>query len=485
MKPYLGMYVHMHWGYAHPYAARTWSLEDWRAYASGLAGLGYNLITIWPLTETMPDPPTPSDVAHLEKLGAVITMLQREFGMTVLITFGANTVGNERAAHYSFEERPFFQTDQRLNPADPAAMDRLMRFRASLYRYLAHADGMVIIDSDPGGWAGSTNAEFSAILRRHLDLLREVNPGAMLWYWVWVGWQSYNRFWEQVESGGSSHIDVDPEDWAAVVEDLCTSPEEQWRLLVCWEGHRQLAERLGIEDRSLFYPYGAVESEPTFPLTNFSPRKIEAELAEYPWGRPYLGAMANAQTHVAQLPNTYLFSHFAQGGAPGDVNLAGFAEKLIPGVGGLITDAWLALDACSIEPARALARVLRVAAKSKLPHGELSGLFMGNTTRFLEDLALQLAFSADISDFAATIEAGGDGRREARALVASWRAWMERTGFVDAYGGPVADRLHPALAKLGDADVNAVLSDFDNWHDPAVRNGIGPRLLKAVEEWAN
>lgn len=481
MKPFLGMYVHMHWGYAHPYAARTWSLEDWRAYATGLAGLGYNLIMVWPLTETMPDPPTPSDVAHLEKLGRVITMLQREFGMTVLVTFGANTVGNDQAAAFPFETRPFFKTDLRLKPADAAAMDRLMRFRASLYRHLAHADGMVVIDSDPGGYAGSTNAEFTAILHRHLRLLRDVNPRATLWYWLWVGWESYNRFWEQADKSGDAKLDVNPCDWAEVVGDLCTTPDEPWRLLVCWGGHRELAERLGIENRSVYYPYGAVEGEPTVPLTNCDPGGVERALSGYPWGRPYLGCMANAQTHIVQLPNTYLFAHFAQGGKAQDVDLAGFAEKLIPGLGSLIADAWQALADRSVEAARRLAKELALGGKRRLPRGEFSGLLMDDPARFLEDIALQLAFSADLSGFAAAVDEGGDGSREARLLVASWRAWTERTGFQDAYCGPVMDRLHPALRKMRSPAVDAVLADFDDWRNPAVRNGIIPRLTAAME----
>ena len=32
----LGMYIHAGWPYNHPYAARTWTVEDWRAYADGL-----------------------------------------------------------------------------------------------------------------------------------------------------------------------------------------------------------------------------------------------------------------------------------------------------------------------------------------------------------------------------------------------------------------------------------------------------------------
>src|ERR1700728_417687 len=48
----IGMYVHQHWPYRHPYAARTWSVEDYRGYADGLRKLGYNMMMIWPLIET-------------------------------------------------------------------------------------------------------------------------------------------------------------------------------------------------------------------------------------------------------------------------------------------------------------------------------------------------------------------------------------------------------------------------------------------------
>ena len=36
----IGMYVHQHWPYNHPYAARTWTAEDYRGYADGLTKLG-------------------------------------------------------------------------------------------------------------------------------------------------------------------------------------------------------------------------------------------------------------------------------------------------------------------------------------------------------------------------------------------------------------------------------------------------------------
>ena len=62
----IGMYIHQHWPYNHPYAARTWTVQDYRGYATGLKQLGFNTLMIWPILETMPDPLTPSDESNLE-----------------------------------------------------------------------------------------------------------------------------------------------------------------------------------------------------------------------------------------------------------------------------------------------------------------------------------------------------------------------------------------------------------------------------------
>ena len=85
MDSYLGMYVHMHWGYNNLYLARTWTLDDWRSYASGIKALGFNLIMFWPIIETIPDPPTKNDIVHLEKIQKVIDMLHCEFEMSVFL----------------------------------------------------------------------------------------------------------------------------------------------------------------------------------------------------------------------------------------------------------------------------------------------------------------------------------------------------------------------------------------------------------------
>ena len=163
----VGMYVHEGWPYNRPYAARAWTLEDWRGFAGGLKQLGYNSIMIWPMLETMPDPLTPSDRASLEKHARVIDMLHNELGMHVMIVLCPNIVGNAEARQATYEIRHFYYSEHFVNPADKAAMAKMIAWREKLFRYLAHADAVSIIDCDPGGYPGSTDAEFVALLGEH------------------------------------------------------------------------------------------------------------------------------------------------------------------------------------------------------------------------------------------------------------------------------------------------------------------------------
>lgn len=480
----LGMYVHMHWGYAWPYAARTWSLEDWRGYATGLRELGYDFVMIWPMADNMPDPLTPSDISHLTKLQRVIEMLRAELGMHVIITFGANSVGNRAAGDYPFEERPYFLTENRLDPGDAGQMNRLIKFRSKVWDYLSGADGIVIIDSDPGGYIGSTNEQFASLLIRHMDMLTAAGSEALLFYWMWVGWEGYSRFWQQAQETASPHIAEDPKDWETVIAELQRNDNGRWRFLVCSGAHRKTAKRMGIEDRSVFYPYGAVEGEPTFPLTNFTPDSIAATLAGFPWSRPYLGCMANAQSHVLQLPNTWFFSRATQSGECDVDDLRPFASQLIPEAADWLVDAWSAISGTDEQRARELAACAPPVNGGSA--GPLSGLMIGGPDRFVSDLKMQLQFRAEMLRLAkCESPADDEGKSCVRALLSAWEPWIERTGFVDAYFGPVADAIHPALRRLGIPEIDCVLDDFDNWRTPEVRNGVVRRLIAALRSWSS
>ncbi|MHB9024111.1 MAG: hypothetical protein ACYC7E_08035 [Armatimonadota bacterium] len=484
--PFLGMYVHQHWGYKRPYSARTWTVEDWRGYAAGLAALGYNAISIWPMLEIVPDPLTPSDRANLEKLREVIAMLHREFGMAVFITLGPNVIANDKAANYTFEERPYFVCDRRLNPKDPEEMGAFYRIRRMMFsEYLREADGFVTIDSDPGGYVGSTNEEFVEILRELMTIIRDVNPNAYLYYWMWLGWETYNHFWEDALAGKTrfnwSNIRQDCE---AAVRLLLEYPEEPWRLYCCMNDvHKPIISELGLQARTLYNPYGLIELEPSFPMTNYLPEKLADGLKEYDRDLTPLGVLANAQTHILQLPNTYIFAHLAKGGTLETLDLQGFAEELIPGCGAVLAQAWQAMGGEDIDQMRVLAAELAGCDARRAAGGRFAGLLFGDPQQYVTDLILQLVFRADMVDFSNAHKAQADLKAPLGALVASLKAWQAQTGFADAYFGPFAEYIHPGLEALNDPAINQALEENNDFLTPEDRHGVVLRLIGAIEAY--
>lgn len=480
---YLGMYVHMHWSYGHPYAARTWTEAEWRGYAGALKALGYNMVMIWPITDTMPDPLTASDRAHLAKIGRIIDMLHDEFGMAAMITFGPNCRGNDVAAQYAFEDRPFFKTELRTNPGDPAELAALIDFRKRIIaEYLSKADGFVTIDSDPGGYIGSTNAEFVNLLWAHLDMLDEIAPQATLYYWMWMGWERYNHYWAWVHDLPMPEERSIESNFTEVIDGLLQHPERRWGLLSCNENHHPLIARYNVGNRTIYNPYGEVEYEPTIPLTNYTPERL-AQFVQAP-ERAIMtrGTVANCQTHVAQLPHTYLYAHFAQGGSLDDADLGAFADGVLPGAAPALVEAWTTMGDTDTARMRRAAFATAALAGEAFQDGPYSGLLFGDPRRYLEDLATMLRFRADILDFAAAINAGTDPLLPAlRALHATWTAWTERTGYNDNYMGPVDDLTYKPLQALNDPALNAILADLHDWKKIADRHGIIKNLLAAIE----
>ena len=65
----------------------------------------------------------------------------------------------------------------------------------------------------------------------------------------------------------------------------------------------------GARATSLAFNYGAIEGEPSFPMTNFGGKAaFNAGAARAPGG-----VVGNAQTHCVQLPNTFAFARGARG----------------------------------------------------------------------------------------------------------------------------------------------------------------------------
>lgn len=455
----VGMYVHQHWPYRHPYAARTWTEADWRGYAGGLCALGYNAVMIWPVLETMPSPLLASDRAHLEKLQRVIATLQGELGMAVYIALCPNVVAvDEVARRAPFEERHFFYSDRRVDPGDAAAVAEMLRRRTELLEPLKAADGVAIIDSDPGGFPGSTNAEFAELLAGHRRVLDGLRPGIELVYWMHAGWQSYARYY----ATGEFHWGK-PEEFVDQIERLAALDLEPWGMA----NGLEFAEQLGLGDRVVSYQYGVIEGEPSFPTTNFSGKRA-FEAGAQPGPR---GVMGNAQTHCLQLPNTLAFARGARGATLTDDDYPELAARLLPGWEREISCAWWAMASRDEEEVRDATRVMgeaaAAAAQGAPQTGDLAGLLFGDPVRFLGDLAAQLEVRAACSGFVALAAEGGAGDPvpgdpvpggEARAALgrfaAAASAWQRRHGYRNAWGWP---RLRQALKGLGSPDLNRVL----------------------------
>jgi hypothetical protein len=490
------MYIHTHWAYSHPYAARTWSIEDWDGYLAGLASLGYDFILLWPQLDCMPAHLNASDEAYLTKIARVIDMAHRKYGIRFGITAAPNTIGNEQSAAYAFEQRPYFVCEQKVNPRDPAAVAAFLAGRRRQMAHLGHADSFFMIDSDPGGYIGSTNDEFVMLMKAQLDILRETNPQAEMVYWMWVGWENYNAFWARAAQQKPG--DSDPVHEWNIRDFLTTLPmmqariHEPWSVTASIPTHIEATDALGLGDKRVFFPYGLIEGEPTFPLTNYTPQALAERIGPYAQ-QPSLyprGILANAQTHCMQLPHTYLFAHLAQGGTLQNADLAGFAEQVLPGCSTLIAQAWELVESQDVAAQRnaaAQVRALIGVPQGVRSAGKSSGLLFGDADRFLSDLAANLEIRAALTELREALDTTpgkyAKVKSAIQALLVHLMPYQARTGFVDAYYGPLRAGLNEQLTRLDDPTITHIVNDFSNWREPAVRNGVATRLFEALQAY--
>ena len=182
------------------------------------------------------------------------------------------------------------------------------------------------------------------------------------------GWETYNRFWARLaacEQQGSrpdhpspaSELDADVfVETLALLRDRIAEP---WGVYVGFDEHLQATERLGMVDKRVYFPYGLIEDEPSFPLIEYSPATIAKGIARLPAEARPRGVLGNAQTHCLQLPHLYLFAHFGRGGTEQNVALDQFGDDLLPGHGVLLAQAWQAIAGNEPQAQRSLAASVR------------------------------------------------------------------------------------------------------------------------------
>ena len=420
-----GMYAHQHWDYRFPYALRTWRVEDWERYVDLLAYFRFNLLQIWSMAGIMPVPLSPADEAFLRKYPAVTDHAHRNHGMEVWIGECANNVC-ERRDLPPIEARDYFGAETLKDPGNPAQMRELIAARRVFYSIVDNADGYWIIDSDPGRWPGSPAEQFVEIFaanRRLIDETTRLGPRAKLVYWMWQGWGTAG----------------DRENWRRAVRGLKERVHAPLWYSACWPGHFDVVAEHGVSSSTVFYPYNAVEPEPSMPFTTIIPdilRKSVGAGTEHP---EFAGTMGNAQTPLVQLPNIFYFGRWAW--RRDDRNItreelaAELARLIFPRRARELARGWTALAGSDLDEARVAALDLEtlLAQQALGPPGPVGWKITPRPEQLIEDLVFMLNLHVRGMEFRRRAEIPDAPDEEVVALLRDYVlltiAWRHRNGF--------------------------------------------------------
>lgn len=461
----LGIYMQGLRSFHRPYATRRWTLEDWTHYLSGLNSLGYDEVLCCVMFDTMPANLTASDSAFLAMIGQVIDLAHNQYGMKFMVGGSANGIGNDKAAGSTYELRNDVECGSLVNPRDPAAVSGFLEARRRMLAPLRNADALVMIDSDGGGYAGTTDEDFVALMAAQLRIFRELNPRGEMILWMWCGWENFSRRME-CEARAKPGEPVPEPAWDSREHDRILSLmkdriEEPWSLCACWDMHRESAERMALGHKLKFYPFNLLgDPDGGPPLTRYAPRAMAEGFRKFSPAAYPRGIMGNNWSPPLALPQTYLFAHFARGGTEATADLEGFAGDVLPGAGAVVARAWRAIGGADPAEQRACAEAVRREADKPQRTGRSSGLLLGDAARFLADLAANLEIYAALADLASANSAGRDLKPALRVFLRHMRPFQERLGDVGFTGWKSYEALEAVVTKiavpLGDSDIPAI-----------------------------
>jgi hypothetical protein len=293
-----GIYAHTAWVYRGPFALRMWRLRDWENYIDLLAYLRVNLLQIWSPISIMSVPLSDADRDYLTMFKEVVRYAREDRGFRwVWLGDAANNVG--LPSNVPVTTRQYYAVHSLRDPAEPNQMKDIIESRRALYRVDSNADGYWIIDSDPGNWPGSPSQDFVSILetnRKLIDQLTDQGRNTRLVYWIWQGWGTRSttenisavlKGWQEAESG------------------------RPLTLLACNTTALGVASRFRLIPQTVWFPYGAIEEEPSSPYTALRFEAIRDSFKALS-GFPNLkGVMGNAQTPLVQIPNIAFYERIA------------------------------------------------------------------------------------------------------------------------------------------------------------------------------
>jgi hypothetical protein len=355
--------------------------------------------------EILPVPLSREDEAYLDEVRRVVDYAQTKRGMQVWIMQSANRIGVSDCGTRDPRMRAYWvnECQKDMNPADPAQLAQVQRSFEALYKIVNNADAFVMIDSDPGGWPQSPLSDQAKIFQMARKLLDQYSVGkdkTRLVDWMHVGWGRHKFF-------TSSDSVVAAYDWTSknpdesdvafmgeTVRNFKHSLPEPWELIAGQRPYLSVVEKESVLGKTVYLPYGAIESEPAFPATNMGQepiRRVFDHAAKYPG---LLGVMGNNQLMLLQFPRTYYFFATAweanYEARPENEVMMDLASQLYPEHKAPIAEAFLALQENDPDKIQALLNRLKpmLATPSSVRPGPLG--------RFLFPDALAVARNLDI-----------------------------------------------------------------------------------------
>lgn len=485
------------WAFNYPYSFRSWREEDWQRYLDLLAYQGVNLFFYWPFMEIMPVPLSPEDEAYLEECRRVVDYAQQKHGMEVWLMQCTNRVARDRCGVDDPRLRPYWRPSQEdLDPGNPQHFAAIMASREAMYRIVNNADGVCNIDSDPGFYAGSPLSHYIKVLQGCRELLDRHNLHGkdaklinwMLWGWGRVERMSMDGLAEHQRQTVQAIRAALPEPWELLCSQFGFLPPDQHQFLpVCRDE--------GVLEKAVFFPYGIIEFEPSYPKTNVEIDGIRATFAEQVDAFPGLaGAMGNVQTPLLQFPDIYYFASAmfdaAYRGRSEQEVLLDLARYLHPEQAHLIADSFLAMK--EPDPAKVSAQADRldaVVADGKLGRPGVFGRKLFPDDRIVTaSLVLQLRMRAAQERLAAGATPGASPEQcetLLRDYFGAYLAWDTTHGWHGLWGwkqwppsdprfGAVADVLYAAFPDAAAVDAcfeRIVQAVAPTYGEAAVREG--------------
>jgi hypothetical protein len=351
--------IHLNgWPLNYPYAFRAWKEADWKKFIDIAWAQRINLFYLWPFMEILPVPLSTEDESYLQEVRRVVDYAHNQRGMEVWIMQSANRIGTSNCGTRDPRFRAYWVNDcqKDMNPADPQQFERILKSFEAFYRIVNNADAFVMIDSDPGGWPQSPISDQVRIFqaaRKLLDQHSNYGGQTRLIDWMHVGWGRH-KFFTSSDAVVAAYdwTDKNPDEsdvafMGETIRKFKADMKEPWGLIAGQPPYLEIVKKEDVLEKTVYLPYGAIESEPAFPATNLGQeqvRKVFDRASQFPG---LSGVMGNNQLMLLQFPRTFYFYSIAwdkeyENRLEPDV-LLDLAAQLYPDQKQLIADAFLSL----------------------------------------------------------------------------------------------------------------------------------------------